>query len=224
MPENPQSKALFSGRLVCVAVIDRADDAIPLAEALLGGGLKVLEVTFRTDAAAEAIRRVRKALPEMQIGAGTVLNVEQFKRALDAGSQFGVSPGLDEAVLQAAANAKLPFLPGVMTPSDIIRALNFGVKRLKFFPAEAAGGVNMLKALAAPFAPSGVSFVPTGGINADKLASYLALPSVEGVGGSWMAERVLVKEGKWKEIARLSHEASRIALGASDDHRNFSAH
>jgi 2-dehydro-3-deoxyphosphogluconate aldolase/(4S)-4-hydroxy-2-oxoglutarate aldolase len=120
MAENPQSKALFAGRLVvCVAVIDRADDAIPLAEALLSGGLKVLEVTFRTDAAAEAIRRVRAALPEMQVGAGTILNVDQFKRAQDAGSQFGVSPGLDEAVLQAAANAKLPFLPGVMTPSVV---------------------------------------------------------------------------------------------------------
>jgi len=211
---NSQSNSLFPGRLVCVAVVDRVDDAVPLAEALFAGGLKVIEITFRTDAAAEAIRRVRAALPDMHVGAGTVLNVEQFKRAQDAGSQFGVSPGLDEAVLQAAAEAKMPFLPGVMTPSDIVRSLKCGVKRLKFFPAEAAGGVNMLKALAGPFAPSGVTFVPTGGINAAKLPTYLALPAVEAVGGSWMAERALVKEGKWSEITRLSRDAMQIAQGA----------
>jgi 2-dehydro-3-deoxyphosphogluconate aldolase / (4S)-4-hydroxy-2-oxoglutarate aldolase len=206
---------LFPGRLVCVAVIDRVEDAVPLAEALLAGGLNVLEVTFRTDAAAAAIRKVRAALPDMHVGAGTVLNVEQFKRALDAGSQFGVSPGLDEAVLRAAAAAKIPFLPGVMTPSDIIRALNEGVKLLKFFPAETAGGVNMLKALAAPFAPSGVRFVPTGGINVAKLQSYLALPAVEAVGGSWMAERSLIKDGNWFEITRLSRDAMGVAQAAA---------
>lgn len=202
---------LFPGRLVCVAVIDRVEDAVPLAESLLAGGLNVLEVTFRTDAAAQAIRKVRTALPDMLVGAGTVLNVEQFKRALDAGAEFGVSPGLDEAVLRAAADAKIPFLPGVMTPSDIIRALNEGVKLLKFFPAETAGGVNMLKALAAPFAPSGVRFVPTGGINVAKLQSYLVLPAVEAVGGSWMAERSLIKERNWFEITRLSRDAMGVA-------------
>jgi len=214
MFENTQSNTLFSGRLVCVAVIDRAEDAVPLAEALLAGGLNVLEVTFRTDAASEAIRRVREAFLEMCVGAGTVLKVEQLKRALAAGSQFGVSPGLDEAVLQAALETKWPFLPGVMTPSDIVRALNFGVKRLKFFPAEAAGGTNMLKALVGPFAPSGVRFVPTGGINADKLAAYLGVPAVEAVGGSWMAERALVKERNWNRITSLTQEAMRIAKPA----------
>jgi len=208
---KPESQLLFPERLVCVAVIDRTEDAVPLAEALLAGGLRVLEVTFRTDAAAEAIRRVRAAVPDMNVGAGTVLNLEQFKRAQDAGSQFCVSPGTDEGVLQAALAAKMPFLPGVMTPSDILRALKLGVTRLKFFPAEAAGGVNMLKALAGPFAPSGVRFVPTGGINLDKLASYLALPAVEAVGGSWMAERSLVKEGQWSEITRLSRAAMVVA-------------
>lgn len=206
--------ALIPEKLVCVAVVDRAEDAVPLAEALLAGGLSVFEVTFRTDAAAEAIRRVRAAVPGMLIGAGTVLNVEQFKRAQDAGAQFGVSPGLDEDVLRAALNARMTFFPGVMTPSDITRALKLGVKRLKFFPAEAAGGVAMLKALSAPFAPSGVTFVPTGGINITKLKSYLELPAVEAVGGSWMAERALIKDRQWSEITRLSREAVAVAKAA----------
>jgi 2-dehydro-3-deoxyphosphogluconate aldolase / (4S)-4-hydroxy-2-oxoglutarate aldolase len=207
-----EAKSLaIPGRLVCVAVIDRAEDAVPLAEALLAGGLPVLEVTFRTEAAAEAIRRVRAALPNVVVGAGTVLNVEQLRRAMEAGTQFGVSPGLDDDVIATALAARLTFFPGVMTPSDIVRALKLGVKRLKFFPAEAAGGVGMLKALSAPFAPSGVTFVPTGGINTKNLPDYLALPSVEAVGGSWMAERALIKERRWSEITRLSAEAARMA-------------
>jgi len=214
MPTKLESELLFPDRLVCVAVIDRAEDAVPLAEALLAGGLKVLEVTFRTAAAAEAIQRVRAAVPDMNVGAGTVLNVDQFKRAQDSGAQFGVSPGTDEAVLHAALDAKMPFLPGVMTPSDILRAMKLGITRLKFFPAEAAGGVNVLKALAGPFAPSGVRFVPTGGINLDKLGAYLALSAVEAVGGSWMAERSLVKEGQWSEITRLSKAAMVVARSA----------
>ncbi len=214
MSDKIRSSMMFSGQLICMAVIDDAEDAIPLAEALLAGGLTVLEVTFRTDAAAEAIRRVREAVPEMHVGAGTVLNLEQLKCALDAGAQFGVSPGLDETVLTAALEAKWPFLPGVMTPSDILRALTLGVKRLKFFPAEAAGGVNMLKSLAGPFSPNGIRFVPTGGINAENLAAYLRLPAVEAVGGSWMAEQTLVRDGNWKKITKLSQEAVSIARAA----------
>ncbi len=211
MSDHKKPNTLFPGRLICVAVIDRAEDAVPLGEALLAGGLKVLEITFRTDAAAEAIRQVRKAFPEMHIGAGTILNREQVHRALAAGAQFGVSPGLDETVLLAALDAKLPFLPGVITPSEILRALNLGVNRIKFFPAEPAGGVKMLNTMAGPFEPSGVRFVPSGGINADNMASYLRLPAVEAVGGTWMAERVLVKERDWKEITRLSREAMSVA-------------
>jgi 2-dehydro-3-deoxyphosphogluconate aldolase / (4S)-4-hydroxy-2-oxoglutarate aldolase len=207
-----ETKSLvIPGRLVCVAVIDRVEDAVPLAEALLAGGLQVLEVTFRTEAAAAAIRKVRAALPDVTVGAGTVLNVEQLKRAVEAGAQFGVSPGLDEDVIGAALESQITFFPGVMTPSDIVRALKLGVKRLKFFPAEAAGGVGMLKSLSAPFAPSGVTFVPTGGINTKNLPDYLTLPTVEAVGGSWMAERALIKERRWAEITRLSAEAARLA-------------
>ncbi|MFN3408203.1 MAG: bifunctional 4-hydroxy-2-oxoglutarate aldolase/2-dehydro-3-deoxy-phosphogluconate aldolase [Limisphaerales bacterium] len=207
MPSTP----LLPGRLVCVAVVDRAEDAVPLGEALLAGGLNALEITFRTAAAAEAIRRVRAALPGMLIGAGTLLNADQLRQAMDAGAQFGVSPGFDKETVRVALAASFPFLPGVMTPTDVLRALKHGVKRLKFFPAETAGGVPMLKALAGPFAPSGVTFVPTGGINADKLAAYLALPSVEAVGGSWVAERALIKAGNWPEITRLTRAAMEVA-------------
>ena len=194
-------------RLICVAVIDNTDDAVPLAEALLAGGLNVIEVTFRTAAAAEAIALIRRALPDMLIGAGTVLTTDQGRQASDAGAQFAVSPGLNETVLLEARALKLPFFPGVMTPTEVDRALNLGCHHLKFFPAEAAGGVTMLKALAGPFAHTGVQFIPTGGITAALLPAYLALPQVAAIGGSWMAERKLVAERAWPKITALTAEA-----------------
>jgi 2-dehydro-3-deoxyphosphogluconate aldolase/(4S)-4-hydroxy-2-oxoglutarate aldolase len=197
-------------RLVCVAVVDRPEDATPLAEALFTGGLTIIEVTFRTTGAAESIARIRKSLPSMMVGAGTLLTLEQVRQAKDAGAQFGVSPGLNESVLGAARECALPFFPGVMTPTEVNRALNLGCQQLKFFPAEAAGGVTMLKALAGPFAHTGVRFVPTGGVTATSLANYLALPQVAAVGGSWMAERKLVAEKAWQKITALTAEAMKI--------------
>ncbi len=197
-------------RLICVAVIDKADDAVPLAEALLAGGLNVMEVTFRTAGAADSIVRIRRGVPQISIGAGTLLSAEQVKQAVDAGAQFGVSPGLNESVLKAAQDRNLPFFPGVMTPTEVGRALDLGCKQLKFFPAETAGGVKMLKALAGPFAHTGVKFVPTGGINAASLADYLAVPQVAAVGGSWMAERKLVAEKAWSKITALTVEALKV--------------
>ncbi|MBU6411032.1 MAG: bifunctional 4-hydroxy-2-oxoglutarate aldolase/2-dehydro-3-deoxy-phosphogluconate aldolase, partial [Verrucomicrobia bacterium] len=194
-------------RLICVAVIDRAQDAVPLAEALLAGGLKVIEVTFRTEGAAAAIGAIRKKTPQMLVGAGTLLTGDQVKEAVDAGAQFGVSPGLGEAVLERAAELNLPFFPGVVSPTEVMRALDLGWSHLKFFPAEAAGGVAMLKALAGPFAHRGVKFVPTGGVNAALLKNYLAIPQVAAVGGSWMAERKLVGEKAWEKITALAAEA-----------------
>jgi 2-dehydro-3-deoxyphosphogluconate aldolase/(4S)-4-hydroxy-2-oxoglutarate aldolase len=201
--------ALLKYRLICVAVIDNTDDAVPLAEALLAGGLNVIEVTFRTTAAAQAIALIRRALPKMYVGAGTVLTVEQARQAADAGAQFGVSPGFNETVLLEARALKMPFFPGVMTPTEVDRALNLNCRHLKFFPAEAAGGVTMLKALAGPFAHTGVQFIPTGGITAALLLGYLALPQVAAVGGSWMAERKLVTERAWPKITALTAEAMR---------------
>jgi 2-dehydro-3-deoxyphosphogluconate aldolase/(4S)-4-hydroxy-2-oxoglutarate aldolase len=204
------TESILKQRLICVAVIDKSDDAVPLAGALLAGGLNVMEVTFRTSTAAGSIKRIRQGLPGMCIGAGTLLTAEQVQRAVDAGAQFGVSPGLNELVLATASKNKIPFFPGVMTPTEVDRALNLGWKHLKFFPAAAAGGVAMLKALAGPFAHTGVQFVPTGGINATNLPDYLALPQVAAIGGSWMAERKLVTEKAWSKITALTAEAMKI--------------
>ena len=204
------TQAFLRQRLICVAVIDQADDGVPLTEALLAGGLEVIEVTFRTAGAAEAIRRIRQALPAAHVGAGTLLTADQVKQAIDAGAQFGVSPGLSEGVLKAAQEHRFPLFPGVITPTEVMRALELGAKQLKFFPAEAAGGVNMLKALAGPFGHTGVRFVPTGGITAANLPNYLAIPQVAAVGGSWMAERKVVAEKNWSKITSLTAEAMHI--------------
>jgi 2-dehydro-3-deoxyphosphogluconate aldolase/(4S)-4-hydroxy-2-oxoglutarate aldolase len=205
---NPEP--FLKQRLLCITSVDRAEDAVPLAEALLAGGLNVMEITFRTAAAAESIQRIRQNVPQMSIGAGTLLSPEQVQRAIDVGAQFGVSPGLNETVLAAANKHQMPFFPGVMTPTEVDRALNLGWKHLKFFPAEPAGGAVMLKALAAPFAHTGVKFIPTGSINAVKLPDYLALPQVAAIGGSWMAERKLVAEKHWTKITVLTAEALKI--------------
>jgi 2-dehydro-3-deoxyphosphogluconate aldolase/(4S)-4-hydroxy-2-oxoglutarate aldolase len=191
--------SFLAQRLVCVAVIDRPEDAVPLAGALLAGGLKVIEVTFRTE------------LPEMVVGAGTLLTAATVNQAVDVGAQFGVSPGLSEPVSAAAQARQWPLFPGVVTPSEIMRALDLGWQRLKFFPAETFGGVNALKALAGPFGHTGVKFIPTGGITAASLPNYLALPQVAAVGGSWMADRKLVAEKNWAKITALAAEAIKVA-------------
>lgn len=202
-------------RLVCVAIIDQADDAVPLAEALLAGGLNVIEITFRTAAAADSIARIRKAIPQMIVGAGTLLTRDNMKQASEAGAQFGVSPGLSESVSQSAIENKLPLFPGVITPTEVMRALELGWKHLKFFPAETSGGVKALKALSGPFGHTGVKFIPTGGITAATLPNYLAIPQVAAIGGSWMAERKLVAEKSWGKITALTTEAMKIIATAS---------
>ena len=205
------TESFLAQRLICVAVIDHADDAVPLAQALLAGGLKVIEVTFRTAGAAESIRRIRQGVPQIAVGAGTLLTADNVKQAVNAGAQFGVSPGLSEAVSAAAQASKLPLFPGVITPSEIMQALDLGWKYLKFFPSETFGGVNALKALAGPFGHTGVKFIPTGGITAATLPNYLAVPQVAAIGGSWMAERKLVAEKSWEKITVLTTEAVKVA-------------
>jgi 2-dehydro-3-deoxyphosphogluconate aldolase / (4S)-4-hydroxy-2-oxoglutarate aldolase len=201
------TESFLKQRLICVAVVERPEDAVPLAEALLAGGLNAIEITFRTAGAADAIARIRKALPEAFVGAGTLLFPDQVRRAVDAGAQFGVSPGLSEAVSRAAYESKFPLFPGVVTPTEVMRALELGWKNLKFFPAETAGGVNTLKSLVGPFGHTGVKFIPTGGITATTLPNYLAIPPVAAVGGSWMADRKLVAEKAWGKITELTVEA-----------------
>ncbi|HEY1661313.1 MAG TPA: bifunctional 4-hydroxy-2-oxoglutarate aldolase/2-dehydro-3-deoxy-phosphogluconate aldolase [Verrucomicrobiae bacterium] len=197
-------------RLICVAVIDKPEDAVPTAEALLAGGLNVIEITFRTAGAADSIARIRKSVPRMIVGAGTLLSPDQVKQAVDAGSQFGVSPGLSEAVSQAAHDHKMPLFPGVITPGEVMRAMELGWKQLKFFPSETFGGVKALQALIGPFGHTGVQFVPTGGITAANLADYLAIKQVAAIGGSWMADRKLVAEKSWDKITALTAEAMKI--------------
>jgi 2-dehydro-3-deoxyphosphogluconate aldolase/(4S)-4-hydroxy-2-oxoglutarate aldolase len=194
-------------RLVPVVVLDDAEAAEPLAEALLAGGLDIMEITFRTAAAAESIRRIAAAYPEILLGAGTLLAAEQVRQARDAGAVFGVAPGLNESVVAAAREVGMTLAPGVMTPSEIEQGLELGCMLQKFFPAEAAGGARMLKALAGPYAHTGLMFVPTGGINALNLRDYLALPVVAAVGGSWMVERSLISAGDWTTITERTREA-----------------
>ncbi|NLL83629.1 MAG: bifunctional 4-hydroxy-2-oxoglutarate aldolase/2-dehydro-3-deoxy-phosphogluconate aldolase [Lentisphaerae bacterium] len=210
--ESKLEKALLQ-RIVPVVVIESEAQAEPLAEALLRGGLPIMEVTFRTAAAAGAIRRVAAKFPEMCVGAGTLLTADQVAGAVDAGAVFGVAPGFNFDNVKVAQERGLPFMPGVMTPSEIEAALALGLRTLKFFPAEAAGGAAMLKALAGPYAHTGVKFVPTGGVSARNMADYLALPVVAAIGGSWMVEKSLISGGRWDEIERLTREALAAAGG-----------
>lgn len=198
---------ILAKRIVPVVVLDSPDHAEPLAEALLAGGLDIMEITFRTPAAEESIRRIAAKFPEILVGAGTLLDTEQVLRAKAAGASFGLAPGLNPTIIAAAQQAGLAFSPGVMTPSEVEQAMSLGCKLLKFFPAEAAGGTAMLKSLAGPYAHTGVKFVPTGGITSANLASYLSVPVVAAIGGSWMVDKALVNAGNWAEITRLTREA-----------------
>jgi 2-dehydro-3-deoxyphosphogluconate aldolase / (4S)-4-hydroxy-2-oxoglutarate aldolase len=202
---------ILAKRIIPVVVLDSAEHAEPLAEALLAGGLDIMEITFRTAAAEESIRRIAARFPEILLGAGTLLENEQVIRAKNAGAVFGLAPGLNPQIIATAKQVGLQFSPGVMTPSEVEQALSLGCKLLKFFPAEAAGGVNMLKALSGPYAHTGVKFTPTGGITSENLASYLKLPVVAAIGGSWMVDKALVNDGKWSEITRLTKEALEAA-------------
>lgn len=186
--------------VVPVIAIDSADAALPLADALLAGGLPVIEVTFRTAAAAGVIRTIAQRRPEMIVGAGTVLTLDNLHAAIDAGAQFALAPGCNPRVVEAARAAALPFIPGVVTPSDIEAALDAGCTTLKFFPAEPGGGVKMIAALAAPYRHMGVSFVPTGGVTPANLRDYLAAPGVAAVGGTWLAKPADLAAGAWDVV------------------------
>ncbi|MCL2077019.1 MAG: bifunctional 4-hydroxy-2-oxoglutarate aldolase/2-dehydro-3-deoxy-phosphogluconate aldolase [Oscillospiraceae bacterium] len=194
--------------IIPVIKLDDADDAVPLCRALAEGGLSAAEITFRTDAAEESIRRISSECPEMLLGAGTVLNVETVKRAVDAGSKFIVSPGLNPVVVSYCDKKGIAIVPGVCNPTDIETGLSLGLKTLKFFPAEAAGGLKMLKALAAPYTM--INFMPTGGIDRRSVGDYLSFKPVIACGGSWMVKDELIKNKNWAEITRLSKEAAEI--------------
>ena len=195
--------------VVPVVVLNDAKDALPLAKALVEGGLACAEVTFRTDAAEESIRLMSEAYPEMLVGAGTVLTIDQVDRAVKAGAKFIVSPGFDPEIVDYCLENNIPVFPGCVTPSEVAQAVKRGLKVVKFFPAEQAGGIAMIKAMAAPY--TGIRFMPTGGINAKNLEEYLSCDKILCCGGSWMVKGDLVKAGEFDKIKELTAEAKNLA-------------
>lgn len=197
--------------IVPVVKIDRAEDAVPLAKALCAGGLPCAEVTFRTEAAAGAIKAMTENFPDMCVGAGTVLNAAQVDAAVEAGAKFIVSPGLNPKTVKYCMEKKVPITPGTSSPSDIEQAIELGLEVVKFFPAEQSGGLAKIKAMAAPYV--NMKFMPTGGINAKNLNSYLDFPRVIACGGSWMVPGDLINAGEWDRIEQLTREAVQTMLG-----------
>ncbi|TXI83833.1 MAG: bifunctional 4-hydroxy-2-oxoglutarate aldolase/2-dehydro-3-deoxy-phosphogluconate aldolase [Cupriavidus sp.] len=196
--------------IIAVLIIDRVDDAVPLARALLAGGVNVMELTLRTPAAIDALKAITAEVPEMVAGVGTVLTPEQAKLAKESGAAFAVAPGFNPRVLAAAREQGISFAPGVLTPTDIELAVEGGCKLLKLFPAEPSGGLKYLKAVAAPYAHLGLKYIPLGGLNSANMGSYIADPLVAALGGSWLAPKDVIKAGKWDEITRLAKESTEI--------------
>lgn len=202
-------------RIVPVIVLDNEEQAEPLAETLVGAGLDIMEITFRTAAAEASIRRIARRFPNILLGAGTVLGLDQVKRAADAGATYALAPGLNETIVKAAEAAGIVMFPGVMTPSEVEQGLALGCRIQKFFPAEAAGGVTMLKALEGPYAHTGVKFIPTGGIGLDNMRLYLERPSVAAIGGSWIVEKKMIAARDWSTIGTLTRDALAIAASVA---------
>lgn len=207
--------------VVPVVVLEDTKDAVPLAKALVEGGLSCAEVTFRTEAAEESIRLMTEQFPEMLVGAGTVLTREQVDAAVAAGAKFIVSPGFDPEIVDYCLEKEIPVFPGCITPSEVAQAVKRGLKVVKFFPAEPAGGIDMIKAMAAPY--TNMKFMPTGGINASNLKSYLDFPKIIACGGSWMVKGDLVAAGKFDEIEKLTREAVQSMLGFELAHVGINA-
>ena len=205
---NETLKKIGETGIIPVVVLNRVADAEPLAESLIKGGLPCAEVTFRTDAAEESIRAIAKKFPEMFVGAGTVLTVEQADRAVGAGAKFIVSPGLNPKVVEHCLKKNYPITPGIMTPSELEIALGFGLDVVKFFPAENAGGLKMIKAISAPYTM--MKFMPTGGINTTNVRDYLACDKILACGGSWMVKGDLINAGDFEKIQELTKEAAAI--------------
>lgn len=205
---NPVLEALKKVGIIPVVVLDDAKDAKPLGEALMKGGLPAAEVTFRTEAAEESIRIMAEAFPDMLVGAGTVLTIDQVKRAVNAGAKFIVSPGFNPEVVRYCIDNNIAITPGTQTPTEIESALTYGLEVLKFFPAEPAGGLNMIKAITAPYV--NVHFMPTGGISPQNVRPYLENKKIWACGGSWMVKGDLIKAGDFAKIEALTKEAADI--------------
>ncbi|GAA6143666.1 bifunctional 4-hydroxy-2-oxoglutarate aldolase/2-dehydro-3-deoxy-phosphogluconate aldolase [Hydrogenophaga sp. 5NK40-0174] len=203
------ARPAFQSRVVPVIIIDDVQHAVPMATALLEGGIDVVEITLRTEAALGAIEAVAKALPEMHTGAGTVVRPDQVQSVIDAGASFALSPGYTPALIDAVKAANLPFIPGVMTPGEAMQAQTMGFSLMKLFPATQAGGIGMLKAMQSPLPD--VRFCPTGGVKPDNLQSFLSQPNVAMVGGSWLTPAETLAAEDWKQVTALAREAVSIA-------------
>ncbi|WP_462177352.1 bifunctional 4-hydroxy-2-oxoglutarate aldolase/2-dehydro-3-deoxy-phosphogluconate aldolase [Pseudoalteromonas gelatinilytica] len=201
-------KILSSAPVVPVVVIEKLEDAAPLARALYNGGLKALEITLRTPIAAEAVKLMKEAVPEAYVGTGTVIDKATFNVSVEAGADFMVSPGVNDELLALAKESDIPFLPGAATPSEVMKLASQGFKFLKFFPAEAAGGTAMLKSIGGPLPQ--VTFCPTGGISLETAPNYLALKNVICVGGTWMLDKQLIENKDWQAIEALARQASEV--------------
>ncbi len=214
-PESGIGQTLAEAKLIAVLVLDELDAAVPVAEALLRGGVTAMELTLRTPAAFAAAAAIRGACPEMRVGIGTILSPDQVDAALAAGAEFGVSPGVNPEIIRKAAAAGLPFGPGVMTPTDVDIAIREGCRLLKFFPAESAGGLKHLANIAAPFAHLGPKFVPLGGINLANLKAWLDSDLIAAVGGSWLAPREVIRAKDWAKIEANAQGAMAVVRGGN---------
>jgi 2-dehydro-3-deoxyphosphogluconate aldolase/(4S)-4-hydroxy-2-oxoglutarate aldolase len=210
------ARRIQASGVVAVVILSRLEDAVPLARALLDGGIDVIELTLRTPAALPAIARLTQEVPELMIGAGTILNPDDLEAARQAGAAFGVSPGVNRSVLEAAARAHFSFAPGVMTPSDIEAALEHGCRMLKFFPAEPSGGLRYFQAVTAPYEHLGLRYIPLGGLTEELMVPYLQRKSVAAIGGTWIASGELIAAGNWSKITALSRQASELARRQRD--------
>ena len=202
---------LAAAGVVPVVVLDKAEDAVPTARAMVAGGIDVMEITFRTAAAADSIRAVAAEVPEMLVGAGTVLNLEQCKLAVECGAKFIVSPGYDEETVAWCVENGVAVTPGCVTPTEIMAALKHGLKVVKFFPANVYGGLNAIKALSGPFV--GLKFIPTGGVNQQNLGEFVSNPSIHAVGGSWVCPKADIAAHNFDKITQLCAEARRGVMG-----------
>ena len=202
---------LANSIVVPVVVLEKAEDAVPTARAMAAGGVDTMEITFRTACAPEAIKAVAENCPEVLVGAGTVLNLEQAKLAVEMGAKFIVSPGFSEEVVAWCVENGIPVTPGCVTPTEIMAALKHGLKVIKFFPANVYGGLNAMKNLAAPFV--GIKFLPTGGVNASNIREYIDAPFIHAVGGSWVCPKADISAGNWDKITTLCREARQAAKG-----------
>lgn len=212
---------LYNAAVVPVVVLDNADDAVPTAKALLAGGVDVMEITFRTTAAADSIAAVTKECPEMLVGAGTVITLEQCKKAVSLGAKFIVAPGYNEEVVSWCVENNVPITPGCVTPTEIMAAMAHGLKVLKFFPANIYGGLDAMKALSGPF--GSIKFIPTGGVNGKNLSEYISAPFIHAVGGSWLCAKADIAAHNFDKITELCREARKIALGFEFAHMGINS-